>query len=69
VGAVGRRDTGGRDPIYAKDAGVKAGTHSTFKDRMIAAGFEYYHSKKAREYLGICLRPEVEYKVSVGGSR
>jgi putative DNA primase/helicase len=42
---------------YARAAGVRPGATSTFKDRMIAAGFKFYRSKKAREFFGISLRP------------
>jgi putative DNA primase/helicase len=40
---------------YAKAAGSKSGTTSTFKDNMIAAGFKFYRGMKAREFIGISL--------------
>ena len=43
---------------FAKAAGHKPGTTSTFKDRLTAAGFKFYRSAKAREFFGIGLRPK-----------
>lgn len=43
---------------YAKAAGHRPGTTSTFKDNLIAAGFKFYRSKTAREFFGISLRPK-----------
>jgi putative DNA primase/helicase len=43
---------------YAKAAGNKPGTASTFKDNLISGGFKFYKGSKAREYFGICLRPK-----------
>jgi len=43
---------------YAKAAGHKPGTHSTFKDNLTAAGFKFYRGEKAREFFGISLRPK-----------
>lgn len=43
---------------YAKAAGNKPGTASTFKDNLTAAGFKFYRGPKAREFYGICLRPK-----------
>lgn len=43
---------------YAKAAGTKPGTTSTFKDNLIAAGFRFYRSKTAREFFGISMRPK-----------
>jgi putative DNA primase/helicase len=40
---------------YAKAAGSKPGTASTFKENMIAAGFKFYRSSKAREFIGVSL--------------
>jgi putative DNA primase/helicase len=40
---------------YAKAAGNKLGTKSTFKENMIAAGFKFHRSTKAREFFGIRL--------------
>jgi putative DNA primase/helicase len=40
---------------FAKAAGVKPGTTSTFKENLKNAGFPYYKGKKAREYFGISL--------------
>ena len=42
---------------YAKTAGHKPGTTSTFKDSLLAAGFKFYRGEKAREFFGIGLRP------------
>ena len=44
--------------VYAKAAGNKPGTGSTFKDNLTAAGFKFYRSAKAREFFGIRLRPK-----------
>jgi putative DNA primase/helicase len=43
---------------YAKAAGNKPGTPSTFKDNLTAAGFKFYRGAKAREFFGIRLRPK-----------
>jgi putative DNA primase/helicase len=43
---------------YAKAAGHKPGTTSTFKDNLTAAGFRFYRGAKAREFFGIRLRPK-----------
>jgi len=43
---------------YAKAAGHKPGTNSTFKDNLTAAGFKFYRGEKAREFFGISLRPK-----------
>jgi putative DNA primase/helicase len=43
---------------YAKAAGHKPGTASTFKDNLQAAGFKFYRGEKAREFFGISLRPK-----------
>ena len=42
---------------YAKAAGHKPGTTSTFKDNLTAAGFKFYRGAKVREFFGISLRP------------
>lgn len=49
---------------YAKGAGHKPGTTSTFKDNLTTAGFRFYRGEKAREFFGISLRP----KFSMHGS-
>jgi putative DNA primase/helicase len=43
---------------FAKAAGHKPGTTSTFKDNLTAAGFKFYRGAKAREFFGISLRPK-----------
>ena len=43
---------------YAKAAGHKPGTTSTFKDNLTAEGFKFYRGEKAREFFGISLRPK-----------
>ena len=43
---------------YAKAAGHRPGTTSTFKDNLTAAGFKCYRNAKAREFFGISLRPK-----------
>jgi putative DNA primase/helicase len=40
---------------FAKAAGVKPGTTSTFKENLKAAGFPFYKGNKAREFFGISL--------------
>jgi putative DNA primase/helicase len=42
---------------YARAAGVRPGTTSNFKDRMLVAGFKCYRSNKAREFFGVSLQP------------
>jgi putative DNA primase/helicase len=46
---------------YAKAAGHKPGTTSTFKDNPTAAGFKFYRGAKAREFFGISLRPKSSF--------
>jgi len=43
---------------YAKAAGHKPGTTSTFKDNLTTEGFKFYRGAKAREFFGISLRPK-----------
>ena len=40
---------------YVKAAGSKSGTTSSFKEKMISAGFKFHRGMKAREFLGISL--------------
>lgn len=40
---------------FAKAAGAKPGTTSSFKEKMIAADFKFYRSSKVREFFGISL--------------
>lgn len=44
---------------YAKGAGHKPGTTSTFKDNLTTAGFKFYRGAKAREFFGISIRPKL----------
>lgn len=46
---------------YAKAAGVKPGTKTTFKDNLTAAGFRSYKGKTGREFFGISLRSVYDY--------
>jgi putative DNA primase/helicase len=46
---------------YAKAAGHRPGTTSTFKDNLLAAGFKFYRGAKAREFFGINLRPKQSF--------
>jgi putative DNA primase/helicase len=43
---------------YAKAAGVKPGTTSTFKAKLTNAGFRYFKGKLGREFFGVSLRPK-----------
>jgi putative DNA primase/helicase len=43
---------------YAKVAGVKPGTTSTFKEHLMTAGFKFKRGSKIREFFGISLKPK-----------